>query len=391
MGQIFQRTYKAKDGTFKTCATWTIRYYRNGKPYQESTKFKKGQKGKAQRLLKLREGDIANGVPVTSASVRLTFDQAVADVATDYRINGKRSLAHVERRIKLHLTPFFGGKRLSEITTALVRTFIESRQASITEADGTITPGASNAEINRELAILKRACRLAVQGGTLMRAPHVPMLEERNVRQGFFERDAFETLRGHLPEAVRPVVTFAYLTGWRVPSEVLTLQWPQVDRTAKLIRLEPGETKNSEGRTFPYANLPELDELIEARWQARERLLKARDKICPYVFHRHGEPILTFRKAWKAATIKAGCPGRIPHDFRRTAVRNLIRAGVPEKTAMQLTGHKTRSVFDRYDIVNEQDLRDAVGKLAGEGSGQDRDSIVTVGVQRRRKGVRGRP
>jgi integrase len=141
----------------------------------------------------------------------------------------------------------------------------------------------------------------------------------------------------------------------------------------KTIRLEPGKTKNSEGRTFPYANLPELDELIEARWQAREKL-KARGVICPYVFHRHGEPILTFRKAWKAATIAAGCPGRIPHDFRRSAVRNMVRRGIPEKQAMQLTGHKTPSVFSRYDIVNEQDLRDAVGKLAGEGSGQFRDS-----------------
>jgi hypothetical protein len=191
------------------------RYYRNGKPYQEATKFKKGQKGRAQALLKRREGDIANGVPVTPATLRLTFDQAVADVVTDYRINGKRTLAHVERRINLHLTPYFGGKRLAEITTAHIRAFNESGQAFITEADGTIAPGASNAEINRELAIVKRACRLAMQGGTLIRAPHIPMLEEQNVRQGFFERDAFEALRSHLPEALKPVMTFAYLTGSR--------------------------------------------------------------------------------------------------------------------------------------------------------------------------------
>jgi integrase len=119
--------------------------------------------------------------------------------------------------------------------------------------------------------------------------------------------------------------------------------------------------------------LPELEDVIEAQWRAYERQ-KARDAIVPFVFHWHGGEIRDFRSAWRAATIAAGCPGRIPHDFRRTAVRNLVRVGVPEKTAMLLTGHKTRSVFDRYDIVNEQDLRDAVGKLAVEGSGRFRDS-----------------
>lgn len=135
------------------------------------------------------------------------------------------------------------------------------------------------------------------------------------------------------------------------------------------MRLEPDTTKNREGRQFPYADLPERKAVIDAQW-AEHAALKKSGTICPYVFQRSGKKkqgirVKNFRRAWLTATKAAGCPGRIPHDFRRTAVRNLVRAGVPEKTAMTITGHKTRSVFDRYDIVNEQDQREAVRKLAG--------------------------
>ena len=182
-------------------------------------------------------------------------------------------------------------------------------------------------------------------------------------------------------------MTFAFLTGWRVPSEVLTLERTQVDRQTKTIRLEPEDTKNAEGRTFPYELLPDLDELIEAQWQLREQLAKA-DTICPYVFRRQGSPIRYFYKAWRTACETAGVLGKIPHDFRRPAVRNLVRAGVPERTAMQLTGHKTRSVFDRYDIVNEADLREAADRLAvgtGTGKGQSARSGRIAQFKRARK------
>jgi hypothetical protein len=145
----------------------------------------------------------------------------------------------------------------------------------ITQDDGADAPGASNAEINRELAIIKRTYRLARQAGKLLHVPHIPMLAKNNVRQGFFERDAFEATRAALPEALRGVITFAYLTGWRVQSEILPLQWAQVDRAAQTLRLEPGQTKNAEGRTLPYGLLPELAELIDAQWQAGERLKQA--------------------------------------------------------------------------------------------------------------------
>jgi integrase len=86
-------------------------------------------------------------------------------------------------------------------------------------------------------------------------------------------------------------------------------------------------------------------------------------ELTPWIFHRKGKPIGDFRKAWATACKKAGVPGRILHDFRRTAVRNLVRAGVPERVAMQMTGHKTRSVFDRYNIVSEEDLMEAAKRL----------------------------
>ena len=192
---------------------WWVRYYRAGRRHEESSGSER--KGDATRLLKLREGDIAKGVPVSAKVGRLGFDEAVADVVTDYRVNGKRSLPDVARRIRIHLAPFFGGHRMASITTADVRSYTACRQEA----------GAANATVNRELAVLKRAFRLAVQGGKLLHQPHIPMLHEDNVRTGFFEREEFEDVRDKLPEKLQGIVTFGYLTGWRIPSEILPLIW----------------------------------------------------------------------------------------------------------------------------------------------------------------------
>jgi integrase len=368
MGELRRPHYTATDPKTgkkvrRQSKVWWIRYYRNGKRHEESSHSKK--KGDAALLLKLREGDIAKGVPVTAKVGKLRFDEAVADVVTDYRVNGKRTLSKVEGIITNHLEPFFGGRRMAAITTAGIRSYVASRQAPVMRDDGTEKPGAASASINRELALLKRAFRLAQQDGKLLHAPHIPMLQEHNVRQGFFEREEFEDVRAALPQALHGVATVAYLTGWRVPSEVFPLKWAQVDRKARTIRLEPGTTKNAEARTVPYGLLPEFVDVIEQQWASHKRL-QADGVLCPYVFNRHGNRIKDIRKAWQTACKTAGVPGKIPHDFRRTAVRNLSRAGVPDAIAMQITGHKTRSVYDRYNIVNEADLRDGLSRLASE-------------------------
>lgn len=330
-----------------------IRYYRNGKRLEESARS--GDREVARRLLKMREGDIAKGVPVSPANTRLTFDDAAEDLAREYRQNGRRSIDSLERRFKLHLTPYFGGRRLASLTTADVRAYVERRQLD----------GAANATVNRELAALKRLFSLARRARRILadNVPHIEMLQEDNVRIGFFERDQFEAVRAALPADLRPVVTFAYLTGWR-KNEILSLDWRQVDFSAGTITLDPGTTKNRDGRVFPFNALPELKQLLDAQRTATTALERAEAVIIAPVFHRAGTRIAALDGAWRSACRAAGCPGRILHDFRRTAVRNLVRAGVPERVAMLLTGHKTRSVFERYNVVSEADLSTGVARLA---------------------------
>ena len=355
MGCIYRRKVKQPDGSVKETPTWWIKYSRNGRPYFESSHSAK--KEEARRLLRLREGDIARGVPVTSRIGRMRFEEAAKDFLTDYRVNKRKSLSDVERNIKKHLARFFSGRRMVSITTADVRHYASARQQE----------SAANGTINRELAALRRMFRLAIQAGKLMHGPYIALLHENNVRRGFFEWHQFNAVRGHLPEDLRGLVTFSYVTGWRVRSEILPLMWPQVDRLVGDVHLEPGTTKNEDGRTFPYGGIDELREVIEEQWR-RHEALRRDGIICPWVFcrttgRRKGQPIKNFRRAWVTACRKAGCPGLLRHDFRRTAVRNLDRSGVGQAVAMTLVGHKTASIYRRYNITSDADRRDAAAKL----------------------------
>jgi integrase len=144
--------------------------------------------------------------------------------------------------------------------------------------------------------------------------------------------------------------------------ELLTRQWAQVDFKAGWLRLEPGETKNGEGRMFPLA--PGLRAVLEQQRAATLELERKGERIIPWIFHRDGAAIIDFRRAWRGAVKRAGLPHRIPHDFRRTAVRNLERAGVPRSAAMKMVGHRTEAIYRRYAIADEAMLRDAADKLA---------------------------
>jgi integrase len=288
---------------------------------------------------------------------RLTFATAVRDVLDDYRMNRRRSLPDVARHVRLHLAPAFGRRLLADIGPADVRRYVLARQRA----------GARNATINRELSVLKRAFALAVAAGTLASRPHIALLREDNVRRGFFEADEFVAVRARLPPDLADLVTFLYVTGWRWRSETARLRWPDVDFAAGEVRLEPGTTKTGEGRVFPFTT--ELRALLERRHALASERAAALGRPVVHVFTRaDGTPVRSFTKAWATACRAAGVPGRVLHDFRRTAVRNLLRAGVPERVAMQLVGWRSRQMLDRYHIVSTADLVAAARRLDAVGT-----------------------
>jgi len=262
--------------------------------------------------------------------------------------------------------------KAAHVRTDHIRAYIVSRQQAKTrklENGKTAEHPAANATVNRSLALLHRAYTIGKTSTPpkVTFIPVIPMLGENNTRKGFFEDDAFLAVRSALPEEIRPVITYAYYTDCR-KGEILRLRWAQIDLDERVIRLEPGETKNDEGRTIFMA--PELYEMMVMQKQIRDRYFPE----CPWVFSRAGRRILDFRKSWRSACKSAGLirkageedrAARLFHDLRRTGVRNLIRAGVPERVAMMVSGHKTRAVFDRYNIVSESDLKD-VARRQGE-------------------------
>jgi integrase len=184
-------------------------------------------------------------------------------------------------------------------------------------------------------------------------------------QSGFFEPHQFTAVRRHLRQDLQLAVDLAYTYGWRVRDEVLPLARRHVDLVAGTIRLAPGESKNEDGRIIYLT--PEIATALQGQFARVDRLARKLGRIVPWVFahtsdgplnpktgrrsYVAGDRVKDFRRAWGTACKRAGCPGMFRHDFRRTAVRNLVNDGTPEKVAMTITGHKTRSVFDRYHIV----------------------------------------
>jgi integrase len=364
LGFPFQPTYTERraDGTkvTKTSSTWWISYSVRGRRVRESSRS--SNRADAVRLLKRR---IHEAKP--AAAARLRVSDLAELVRNDYVANGRKSLKRAEISVA-HLIDFFGADRRADtIDSTTVSAYVAHRRNE-KHRQGS---GASNATINRELAALKHALNLAKL------RPDFKLLGENNARKGFFEPHELGALLEELPAHLKPVAHAAYVTGWRA-QELLSRQWLHVDFTAGWFRLEPGETKNGEGRQFPLTD--ELRGILEQQSESAAAIAQRTGVPVAHVFHfSDGRPIKAYQGAWRRACERAGLSGKVLHDMRRTAVRNLERGGVPRSAAKAMTGHRTESIYNRYAIVDESMLRDAGAKLQAHHAQENRAHPMTPG------------
>ena len=326
------RIYKRGDIYF-------IAYSHQGREYRESTRSR--EIADAQRLLDER---LALCRPALAGNIPgVPFEALCILYLDEYRLRQFRTPDTAGGRVK-NLRAFFGALTAGMITTAHIRQYQAERRGA----------GAAAATVNRETAALKRMFRLGIAAGRLSTGPHFPEgLPENPPRQGFFEHAEYLAVREHLPAPYQDVLDFAYYSGWR-HREITELTWAEIDAIGGVIRLRPERSKTRRGRVLPIT--APLQTVLEHRAAKREG-----DDVL--VFKRDGMTRRAWKTAWPDACRRAGVPGRRLHDCRRTAARNLVRAGVPERVAMMLLGHSTRSIFERYNIVNECDLREAGQRL----------------------------
>ncbi len=237
-GTVFRPSYKdKKTGELKLVETWSIGYYQSQRFVKEATGTK--NKREAESLLRTRLKEIEDGHLTGRERAMTSFADLERIVVTDYINNGRDSLRRLRQSL-VHLRAKHGHLNANEITTDSIESYKSAR----------LEEGAARATINRELAALRRAFTLARKRGLAGEIPVFDKLKESAPRTGFFEQEQFEAVLRHLPSDLQPLAEALYITGWRV-SELTSREWRHVDSKAGFLRLDPGETKNEEGRQFP--------------------------------------------------------------------------------------------------------------------------------------------
>ncbi len=317
---------------------WWISYFRHAREYRQSAHTQSEQVAHRLLVRKMREFRPA-------AEERLTIDDLLSALRDDYDLRGRRAMQVILRTDSPRIRAAFRDIRLVDLKADKIRSWMRQLRAE----------GLADATINGYLTLVRRGFRLLLQADAISREPYIKLLPLNNARQGFIEPADFEQIVERLPAAFRDPMRFLYLSGWRV-GEMMQLLWREIDTSAATwaIRLPPEKTKTRKARTLPLGAA--LRELIERQ---------PRTVACPHVFQYRGRKIGRKKlwMAWTAAAADAGFHGVIVHDLRRSAVRNMVRAGIPERVAMEFTGHTSRAIFDRYHIVNSTDMLEAQERL----------------------------
>jgi integrase len=333
---------KSLGSVYKRHRKWWINFVQDGVRVRQPTDATSKDEANAILADKLgtRDGTI---------SIRNVLDGLVED----WEIRNIKSLDSAINHVK-PLRAILSNMTVDELNASRLRSYIRRR----------MDDGISNAKINRELSALRRGLNLARMDGLIKDVVPIPRLREDNVRTGFLTKIQVERIANTAPEYLSDFIRYAFYSGWR-KGEISSLTWDEVDIRRRMIRLAGHKTKTNEIRVLPITG--ELLNVLNRRQGV---------KVGEFVFHHgNGSPIVQCYKGLKSSFKRAGFEKNTFHDIRRSAVRRLIVGGVPQILAMRITGHKTTSVFNRYAIFQEQDLRDALDML-------EREEAVPVKITR---------
>jgi integrase len=358
---------KKTDGSgtiYQRGAIWWVKVHADGRPvYESSGSVNKSDaiRLRDRMLAKKERGELQGRFGV------VLIDELLNDFLVYAKTHVRPETGYIYRKVvERHIRPFFGKLKVQRLTTRHFEDYRATRAAA----------GANNTTVNRELSLL----RIALNNGRKCTPPKVtiipyfPMTPENNVRTGFLADEQYKVLLDELTPDLKPLFTTAVETGVR-RGELLAIRWDQVDFEQGLIVLE--RTKNGQGRSVPILS-GDMEDFLRAAKAERDDKWPA----CEWVFSRDGEQVRDFRATWTEACKRAGVPDLRFHDLRRTAVRNMRRAGVPQVIRMKISGHKTDSMERRYNIVDSEDLSIAKELMEARKKAVNGASTVTITPQK---------